>query len=194
MGYIGVRGVDGPDSTGVSTDTRAHPHAFFVFFFWFSTPHPDIPQATRCLGILARYRTLACNLISASLGDVVEMMGVGRINEELEAGSAVVCTPAPACTKHVHTMFRLATASKPSNHHTHLHATSLCLKHMRGGCAADTGLNQAGHALGSKEGEQAQQRPASGALYCKGWWWRSQLLDMVSSLSLLLPFECGSDP
>jgi hypothetical protein len=43
MDYIGVRGVDGPDSTGVSTDIQAHEHAFRLRFR-VVTPHPGIPK------------------------------------------------------------------------------------------------------------------------------------------------------
>jgi hypothetical protein len=92
MDYIGVRGVDGPDSTGVSTDTQAHAHALRLCVLPLDTPHPDIPQTTCCLDILARYRPLACSLISGTLGDVVETMVPVTGTEQADAGLAVVCT------------------------------------------------------------------------------------------------------
>jgi hypothetical protein len=44
------------------------------------TPHPDVPQATRCLNIVTRYRPLACSLISDSLRNVMQTKGVGCLN------------------------------------------------------------------------------------------------------------------
>jgi hypothetical protein len=89
MDYIGVRGVDGPDSTGVSTDTQAHAHALLrLCVLPLDTPHPDIC----CLDILARYRPLACSLISGTLGDVVETMVPVTGTEQADAGPAVVST------------------------------------------------------------------------------------------------------
>jgi hypothetical protein len=61
-------GDDGSDSTGVSTDDQAHAHAFNGLCA--INPHPDIAQATRCLGIVARYQPLVYSLVSGLLGDV----------------------------------------------------------------------------------------------------------------------------
>jgi hypothetical protein len=98
-----VRGVDGPDSTGVSTDTRLTPMLFDVLCFL--TPHPGAAQVTRCLDILARYSLWACSLISGLLEDLIETkVFSGGVHS------------APACTTHVHTILGLGTTSKPSNH------------------------------------------------------------------------------
>jgi hypothetical protein len=85
MDYIGVKGVDGPDSTGVSNDIQA---TSLFHGDLFETPHPDVPQATRRLGILTRYCLLACRSgISGSLRKVMETKATDPMNE---AGSALV--------------------------------------------------------------------------------------------------------
>lgn len=88
------------------------------------------------------------------------------------------------CTHTTLQVATLATTMKPSDHHTHLHATSLWLKHTWRLCC--------GHWAAT--GEQAPHRPATGThYYCKEWWWRSLLLGRRQlSLSLRLPSECGS--
>jgi hypothetical protein len=137
--YIGARGVDGPDSTGVSTDTRLTPMLFDVLCFL--TPHPDAAQVTRCLDILARYSLWACS-ISGLLEDSIETkVFSGGVHST------------PACTTHVHTILGLATTSKPSNHSPARHLA-----------VAQAHVAAALRALGcdrpksSREGEQAEPR------------------------------------
>jgi hypothetical protein len=176
MDYIGVRGVDGPDSTGVSTDAQAHARAFRLRNR-FVTPHPDMLPATRRLAILVRYGPLACSLISGSLGDVVETKGAGRMNGGGGGRVSGGAHSAPACTMHVHTILQLATLATTttlSKYYTHLHATLLWLKHTwRLYCGHWAATGPAGTSLEEQGGEQALYWTAIATLYCKAWWWRS---------------------